>query len=97
MFVFATLCLLAGVLPGFVIDGLAPVTEGLFERSRIPMQSTDAWLTIAPIAESRSSLQRSSSFPLHRSLGVTHGLCHSCRRLAGLTPRAAVGLWIPRP
>ena len=54
MFVFAALCLLAGVLPGFVIDGLAPVTEILL-GGRMPVQSTDAWLTIIPIAQSRSS------------------------------------------
>lgn len=54
MFVFAALCLVAGVLPGFVIDGLAPVTESLL-NGRMPVQSTDAWLTIVPIAESRSS------------------------------------------
>jgi putative copper export protein len=30
MFAFAALCLIAGVLPGFVIDGLAPVTQTSF-------------------------------------------------------------------
>jgi len=54
MFIFAALCLLAGVLPGFAIDSLAPVTEGLL-NGRMPMQSTDAWLTIVPIGENRSS------------------------------------------
>jgi formate hydrogenlyase subunit 3/multisubunit Na+/H+ antiporter MnhD subunit len=54
MFVFATLCLLAGVLPGFVIDSLAPVSERLL-NGKMPVQSTDAWLTIVPIVESRSS------------------------------------------
>jgi NADH:ubiquinone oxidoreductase subunit 5 (subunit L)/multisubunit Na+/H+ antiporter MnhA subunit len=54
MFAFAALCLIAGVLPGFVIDGLAPVTQTLL-GSRMPAQATTAWLTVIPIAESRSS------------------------------------------
>ncbi len=54
MAVFAALCLLAGVLPGFVIDGLAPVTLSLM-GDRIPAQSSLPWLSIVPIAESRSS------------------------------------------
>ena len=33
MFAFAALCLLAGILPGLVIDGLAPVVGGLVGRS----------------------------------------------------------------
>jgi formate hydrogenlyase subunit 3/multisubunit Na+/H+ antiporter MnhD subunit len=54
MFVFAALCLLAGILPGFVIDSLAPVTLSLLGE-RMPMQSGVPWLSIVPIAESRSS------------------------------------------
>ncbi|HZB92080.1 MAG TPA: hydrogenase 4 subunit B [Stellaceae bacterium] len=54
MFVLAALCLLAGILPGFVIDALAPVTQALI-GSRMPVQATDPWLSIVPIAASRSS------------------------------------------
>jgi len=54
MFFFAALCLLAGVLPVFFIDALAPVSQSLL-GARMPMQSTVQWLAIAPIAESRSS------------------------------------------
>ncbi|HUE46654.1 MAG TPA: hydrogenase 4 subunit B [Aestuariivirgaceae bacterium] len=54
MFVFAALCLLAGLLPGLVIDALAPVTQNLV-ADRMPVQSEIAWLSIVPIAESRSS------------------------------------------
>jgi formate hydrogenlyase subunit 3/multisubunit Na+/H+ antiporter MnhD subunit len=50
----ALLCLGAGILPGFVIDGLAPVTQDLV-GGRMPVQSTIAWLSIVPIGESRSS------------------------------------------
>src|SRR5262245_255029 len=54
MFAFAGLCLLAGILPGLFIDGLGPVSQGLL-GARMPTQSTLAWLSSVPIAESRSS------------------------------------------
>lgn len=54
MFVFAFFCLLAGLLPGIVIDGLAPVTLSLV-GDRMPMQVSIPWLSIVPIAEARSS------------------------------------------
>ena len=44
----------AGVLPGFVIDGLAPVVSGLV-GARMPTQAGMEWLSIMPVAESRSS------------------------------------------
>jgi hypothetical protein len=54
MFAFAALCLLAGILPGLVIDGLAPVVEGLV-GDRMPVQLAVPWLSIVPIGEARSS------------------------------------------
>jgi hydrogenase-4 component B len=54
MFAFALLCLLAGILPGHFIDGLAPVTQALV-GARMPAQTALPWLSIVPIAESRSS------------------------------------------
>jgi formate hydrogenlyase subunit 3/multisubunit Na+/H+ antiporter MnhD subunit len=54
MFVFAAPCLLAGILPGLVIDALAPVTQSLV-ADRMPVQSENPWLSIVPIAEGRSS------------------------------------------
>jgi formate hydrogenlyase subunit 3/multisubunit Na+/H+ antiporter MnhD subunit len=54
MFVLAALCLLAGVLPGFVIDALTPLSEALVD-GRMPAQAAVAWLAIVPINESRSS------------------------------------------
>ena len=54
MFVLASLCLLAGILPGAVIDGLAPATLSMVGE-RMPAQSDIAWLSIVPIAEARSS------------------------------------------
>jgi hydrogenase-4 component B len=54
MFILAALCLLAGILPGPVIDALSPVTIEILS-SRMPIQANEAWLSIVPIAESRSS------------------------------------------
>lgn len=54
MFILAALCLLAGILPGLVIDGLSSVTLPLI-GSRMPVQMAQPWLSIVPIAASRSS------------------------------------------
>jgi hydrogenase-4 component B len=54
MFFLAALCLVAGILPGVFIDALAPVTKALTGVS-MPHQAGVEWLTIVPIAESRSS------------------------------------------
>jgi hydrogenase-4 component B len=54
MFFFAALCLVAGILPGFFIDALAPAVQGLV-GDRMPVQSSVDWLSIVPIAQSRSS------------------------------------------
>jgi formate hydrogenlyase subunit 3/multisubunit Na+/H+ antiporter MnhD subunit len=54
MLVFAALCLVAGVVPGFVIDGLAPVAQSLV-GDHMPAQISLPWLSVIPIAESRSS------------------------------------------
>ncbi len=54
MTVFAGLCLLAGILPGLVIDSLSPISRQLLGRS-LPVQSDMAWLSIMPLGESRNS------------------------------------------
>jgi len=54
MFLVAGLCFLVGILPGFFIDALAPIAEQLV-GARLPVQSTVEWLSIVPVAESRSS------------------------------------------
>jgi NADH:ubiquinone oxidoreductase subunit 5 (subunit L)/multisubunit Na+/H+ antiporter MnhA subunit len=54
MFVLAALCLVAGILPGYFIDALAPVSEAL-TYARLPQQHELDWLTIVPIGQSRSS------------------------------------------
>jgi hydrogenase-4 component B len=54
MLALAALCLLAGILPGYFIDALAPVIQALSGAS-LPRQEQLDWLTIVPIAQSRSS------------------------------------------
>ncbi len=54
MFIFAALCFIIGIIPGPVIDALAPVVSALVAE-RMPVQSAQPWLSIVPIAESRSS------------------------------------------
>jgi len=54
MFILAGLCLLIGIIPAPVIDTLAPVVNVLVAE-RMPVQSANPWLSIVPIAESRSS------------------------------------------
>jgi formate hydrogenlyase subunit 3/multisubunit Na+/H+ antiporter MnhD subunit len=54
MFALAALCLLAGILPGYVIDALAPVSQAL-TGTNLPRQEQLDWLTIVPITQSRSS------------------------------------------
>ena len=48
------LCLLLGLLPGIAIDALAPVAQQLMGQA-MPAQTGIAWLSIVPVAESRSS------------------------------------------
>ncbi len=54
MLALAALCLLVGVFPGLFIDALAPAVSAAV-GARMPAQTGNAWLSIAPIAESRSS------------------------------------------
>ena len=54
MFAPAVLCLVAGIFPGPFIDALAPVAS-LTVGGRMPAQAGVAWLSIVPVAESRSS------------------------------------------
>jgi formate hydrogenlyase subunit 3/multisubunit Na+/H+ antiporter MnhD subunit len=54
MYFLAALCLVAGTLPGIFMDALAPVVTSLVGE-RMPVQGSVEWLSIVPIAESRSS------------------------------------------
>ena len=54
MYLLLGACLIAGILPGLIIDGIAPVVQAHVGLT-MPTQTTNAWLSIIPIAESRSS------------------------------------------
>jgi formate hydrogenlyase subunit 3/multisubunit Na+/H+ antiporter MnhD subunit len=54
MGLLAVLCLVAGILPGAVMDTLGPVVEPLC-GGRLPLQAANRWLQIIPVAASRSS------------------------------------------
>lgn len=54
LFALAAFCLIAGILPGLFIDALAPVSRDMVGNV-MPHQAGLQWLTIVPIAESRSS------------------------------------------
>jgi formate hydrogenlyase subunit 3/multisubunit Na+/H+ antiporter MnhD subunit len=54
MLLFVLLCLAAGIVPGYFIDALAPVAQTAV-GAHMPQQRALEWLTIVPVAESRSS------------------------------------------
>ena len=54
IFGLAALCLIVGILPGLFIDALAPVAKSMVGAS-MPSQRGVPFLSIVPIAESRSS------------------------------------------
>ena len=54
MLLLALLCLLAGILPGFVIDVLSPLTH-LLVGARLAPQAAQPWLRIVPIDPARSA------------------------------------------
>src|SRR6185312_8608599 len=71
MFLFAGLCLIAGVLPGFVIDALSPAVR-MTAGAAIPTQASQAWLSIVPIAQARSSY---NGLLVLVFISVSAGLC----------------------
>jgi hydrogenase-4 component B len=54
MTLMGLLCLLAGVLPALVIDALAPAVSAVVGE-HMPIQTHVRWLSVVPVAESRSS------------------------------------------
>jgi hydrogenase-4 component B len=54
MLMLALLCLLAGILPGFVMDSLRPVTQ-MAVGTHLGLQSAQPWLRIVPIDAARSA------------------------------------------
>ena len=54
MIVFAVLCVVTGILPGLVVDGMSSAVEQAIGAGIRP-QMSDAWLSLIPVAEARSS------------------------------------------
>ena len=54
MGILAALCVLAGVIPGIFLDTFTPAVTAML-HTQIPMQSEQPWLTLVPIAETRST------------------------------------------
>ena len=55
MIALAALCVLAGILPGLVVDALAPAVAQLTAGARLPLQAAMPWLSLIPLAPERSS------------------------------------------
>jgi formate hydrogenlyase subunit 3/multisubunit Na+/H+ antiporter MnhD subunit len=55
MFILAGLCLLAGILPGLVVDGLSAVVGQLNGSARLPVQHSQPWLTLVPVVDVKST------------------------------------------
>jgi NADH:ubiquinone oxidoreductase subunit 5 (subunit L)/multisubunit Na+/H+ antiporter MnhA subunit len=86
MLLLAALCLVAGILPGVVIDALQPLSEA-FAAGRMPLQASVPWLAIVPVNDSRSSYDGLLLFvfiALSALLAVTaiHRLASRARRRA---------------
>ena len=95
MSILLCLCLLAGILPGFVIDAVAPVAQDLVGQ-RMPAASR------APLVLDRAGgrepelLQRAARLRLHRDFGNACRRGHSSFRLARRPPRPGLGLRLSR-
>ena len=96
MFILAALCLLAGILPGLVIDALAPVATADPRQPHAGRRPAYAWLSIVPIAESRSSYNGLLVMVFIAMSALAGGLCHPSLRLACAAPRTGLGLRLSR-
>jgi hydrogenase-4 component B len=55
MLALAAFCVLAGVLPGFIVDALAPVVTLATNGAALASQQAMPWLSLVPVAPDRSS------------------------------------------
>ncbi len=55
MFILAGLCIVAGILPGLVVDGLGPVVGLINGSIQLTAQHNQPWLTLVPIVDVKSS------------------------------------------
>jgi NADH:ubiquinone oxidoreductase subunit 5 (subunit L)/multisubunit Na+/H+ antiporter MnhA subunit len=75
----SAICLVAGIFPGVFIDVLAPAVQ-LMVGARMPVQSALPWLSIVPVAESRSSY---NGLVLFLFIGVAaYGTVYAVHRFA---------------
>ena len=91
MFILAALCLLAGILPGLVIDALSPITLQIL-GGRMPIQANEPWLSIVPIAESRSSYNGLLVMVFITISASLSRVLHSSLRLACAASGTGLGL-----
>ena len=90
MFILAALCLAAGILPGFVIDGIGA-------RGGEPGRRSHARAELHSVAVDRAGgrepqlLRRSPGLRLHRDIGAGHGGDHPSLRLAPPAARLLPG------
>jgi formate hydrogenlyase subunit 3/multisubunit Na+/H+ antiporter MnhD subunit len=98
MFSLAALCFFVGILPGFVIDRLSPVSEFILS-ARLPVQADVPWLSIIPISESRSSYNGLLVFVfiLVSSLGAIEAIHRLASRKVRRAPAWDCGFPDPRP
>ncbi|HKY19153.1 MAG TPA: hydrogenase 4 subunit B [Rhizomicrobium sp.] len=54
MLALALVCLLVGILPGVIVDAMAPAVQSML-GGHMPQQSSVAWLSLVPISKVRSS------------------------------------------
>ena len=96
MLALAALCLLAGILPGYFIDALAPVATSMVGDS-MPLQKGVPYLSIVPIAEGRSSYNGLLVFLFMVFSGTVAAA--AIHRLASDRMRrgSGLGLRLPRP
>ena len=91
------LCLAAGIVPGFVIDALAPVTQRAGRPSACRHRPAIRWLSIVPVAESRSSYNGLLVFVFIAVSTLARGRDHPPLRVACRAARSGLGLRLPRP
>jgi formate hydrogenlyase subunit 3/multisubunit Na+/H+ antiporter MnhD subunit len=98
MLLLAGLCLGVGVLPGIVIDALAPAAQATVS-GRLPPQVSQAWLSIVPIAETRSSYNGALVLAfVAASAGICAAAIHQfASRRARRAPAWDCGTPDPRP